>query len=185
MVLRRTLNARSARAGSAIGCLLVALGLDGCTDPLTCALDGPPCDTGMSLWLRSEHWPEGRYEVTLDRHRDRSLIRCGFEVAYGDSLAELIAPDAGVEDSSLGTRMGTCMRTDNRALANGEIDLSVGREVEISMRAAPQRLGLRITRGDETVLQQEIVPEYVEYAPKTQCSDGCKHADVELDLGLP
>ena len=187
MAARRALESRSFwRASAALASLIACFAASGCEDEVGCYARATYCSAGLSIWLRSDRWPDGHYEVALES-QDIAPLRCSFDVIAGGNPAENVDWDAGTIDlfdpPLLGERHGTCDADPN--LGSSFAGVVVGREVDVALGVEVESVAVRVSRAGEPLFEQQLMPEYIEYGDAgTSCPESCRHADVELDLGL-
>ncbi|HEX2881800.1 MAG TPA: hypothetical protein VHO25_19880 [Polyangiaceae bacterium] len=138
-------------------------------DGRACTTMGCGPSTEVRLTPESGALADGTYLITVDLDGDE--IACSFSLP--DDLPE--SGEAGYAECAGDGAIQAVLQP--RAGANNVI-------VELYIGAAPQELGISVTRDNRSLLSRQLQPSYTTFYPNgPECGPGCPHADLSLTLG--
>jgi hypothetical protein len=149
----------------------VLLGNGACVDEDdggACTTAGCGPSTEVRLTPESGVLANGTYLVTVDLDGDE--IACSFTLP--DDLPE--SGEAGYAECAGDSEILAVLQPN--AGANNVV-------VELYIDAAPQQLGLAVTRDNRSLLSRQLQPTYTTFYPNgPECGPGCPQADLNLTL---
>ena len=156
------------------------------------------CISGLTIRVRSDHWPPGSYLFELTT--DRGNFECRFE--QGDPASEGAAGASGAASSSpvvgadrtsggtttSGTRPGAgvppaCVSTSDTESEVVPPGLFLSDTVEIGFQTTPSEVILVVFHDESEVRRKVVQPAYTRVFPNGRdCDEGCLQASEDVAI---